>query len=457
MASSTSSPLQATRHFDGDREDDVQRKKRRLVLFYSDRIKPGDPWARSLEVYGYQSLISANPEALSGGPLSFDPEAIVIDLSQQRDVDASLDTVRRLTDEGRLAIPVIFIGDRENFGLRVQSARAGCARFLNSPVTPLTLVEHLDRLTVQNDAPFRVLTVDDSRSQSSHVRKILRDAGMVTATITDPAKSLGPLHTFRPEIIVMDLNMPGVSGDEIVSILRQEEEYATIPVVYLSEVKDPVRQDKAMMSGGDDFITKPFVPERFINSVSHRVARFRQLRELIERDSLTGLTNHSHTLKTLEYQFSEARKTDHPGSYATFDIDYFKQVNDTWGHEAGDQVIKSFARCLREMTRRYDVAGRIGGEEFALIMPKTPVEGALTVVDWLRDGFSEIEHVAGIETFKCTVSAGVAAFDAYDSELDMRHAADAALYLSKAQGRNRLTLASPEMIGLMPAFASKAR
>lgn len=449
--------LPATRQSEGDNSASEQRRKRRLILLFSDTIASGDTYCKALDSYGYQAHVSADPKALSGGPLAFNPEVIVIELSSRADIDQSLATIHRLIGENRLGCPVVFIGDRTDFDLRVKTVRAGVSSFLDGPVTPLDLVERLDKLTSRYDAPYRVLTVDDSKTQLSHVRKILRGAGMVTATISDAAKVLGPLHTFLPEIIVMDLNMPKASGDEIVSIIRQEEEYATIPIVYLSEVHDIERQELAMMSGGDDFITKPFVPERFVNSVSHRVQRFRQLRQLIENDSLTGLTNHSHTFKTIEYQFSEAKKTDQPCCYAIFDIDFFKQVNDTWGHDAGDQVIKSFARCLREMTRKYDVAGRIGGEEFALIMPKTPIEGALTVVDWLRDGFSEIVHTCADQTFQCTVSVGVAAAASYESELDMRNAADAALYLSKANGRNRLTMASPEMIGATPAFATKAR
>lgn len=447
----------ATRQSESDNSASDQRRKRRLILFFSDTVKADDPWCAALNSYGYQAHISANPKALSGGPLAFQPEAVVIDLSQTADINQSLATIHRLITENRLGVPVVFIGDREDFDLRIKTIRSGVSSFLNGPVTPLDLVERLDRLTSRYDAPYRVLTVDDSKAQSTHIRDILREAGMVTATITDASKVLGPLHTFQPEIIVMDLNMPRATGDEIVAVIRQEEDFDTIPIVYLSEVKDEVRQEQAMMSGGDDFITKPFVPERFINSVRHRVARFRQLRQLIENDSLTGLTNHSHTFKAIEYLFTEAKKADQPCSYAIFDIDFFKQVNDTWGHDTGDQVIKSFARCLREMTRKYDVAGRIGGEEFALIMPKTSIEGALAVVEWLRDGFSDIVHASGDKTFNCTVSAGVAASGEYDNELDMRNAADAALYLSKAHGRNRMTLASPQMIGRTPDFTAKAR
>jgi len=175
------------------------------------------------------------------------------------------------------------------------------------------------------------------------------------------------------------------------------------------------------------------------------VIRYRALRALMVRDSLTGLLNHTNYKERLRAEVARAKRQNKLLSVAIIDIDHFKKVNDTYGHPAGDRVIKNLSRLLKQRLRGADVIGRYGGEEFALALPDTPIGVALGVINDLRESFAAIEQHAGKATFQNTFSAGVAECSPQhpalmDTEALIK-AADEALYVSKHGGRNRVTAA----------------
>jgi diguanylate cyclase (GGDEF)-like protein len=250
-----------------------------------------------------------------------------------------------------------------------------------------------------------------------------------------------------PELILLDMNMPGASGQEIAKVIRQQDAYLSIPIVFLSAESDVGRQREAMSLGGDEFLQKPIQPEHLVSAVRSRIIRYRALRALMVRDSLTGLLNHTSYKERLRAEVARAKRQNKKLSVAIIDIDHFKNVNDSYGHPAGDRVIKNLSRLLKQRLRGADVIGRYGGEEFALALPDTPLDRAMIVIDNLRESFAAIEQHTGSTLFHNTFSAGVAEFSPQqpllpDSEALIK-AADEALYVSKHGGRNRVSAASP--------------
>lgn len=164
-----------------------------------------------------------------------------------------------------------------------------------------------------------------------------------------------------------------------------------------------------------------------------------QLQELALHDGLTGLLNRRHWETCLEHEFARHNRYSNPASLVLFDIDHFKQLNDTYGHQAGDEVIRQVAEVTRRMVRDTDYAGRYGGEEFVVLLPDTHLEGAVLFAERLRQAIAEQRIVHGQQELSCSVSIGVACIHAdMNSHRMLIEEADQALYQAKAAGRNRV-------------------
>ncbi len=257
-----------------------------------------------------------------------------------------------------------------------------------------------------------------------------------------------PLLEFAPDLILIDLYMPGCNGMELAKVIRQLDAFVGIPIVFLSAEGDPDKQLFAMGMGADDFLTKPIRPHRLVSSVSSRVRRSLQLRSFMVRDSLTGLLNHTAIKDQLEHEVAQTKRRRTPLSFAMVDIDHFKQINDTYGHPAGDRVIKSLSRLLKQRLRETDVIGRYGGEEFAVILTNTDRGTAMKVLEAIREDFSQLHHLADGREFSATFSCGVADVSYFGDAAKLCDAADKALYKAKRAGRNRMMQADmPGFIG----------
>jgi diguanylate cyclase (GGDEF)-like protein len=251
-----------------------------------------------------------------------------------------------------------------------------------------------------------------------------------------------PLEEFSPELILMDINMPGASGEEVAQVLRQQEIHVSVPIVFLSGETDKSRQLAAMGHGGDDFLVKPIQPEHLVSAVTSRIERYRALRNFMIRDSLTGLLNHTKIKEQLEIEIDRARRQQRPLSFAMIDLDHFKSVNDTYGHPTGDKVLKSLSRLLQQRLRKVDVIGRYGGEEFAVIFPDTSGPDAVRVLDGIRKDLVQIRQHGEKAEFSVTFSCGVASYPDFATPEAINNAADKALYRAKHDGRNRVVLAA---------------
>lgn len=397
---------------------------------------------REMDHFGFDVRVVDHPSKLEAELAKGPVDVLVSGIVFGDDKTSAFAVLGALRKSGVLTAPLVMYTAHDEIAYRLGAARVGAVSYMVKPVDIADLINELDEVTHRTEQePFRVLVIDDDESLARHTELVLQGAGMQTHVLTEPLGVLDALDDFSPELILLDLYMPKCSGSEIASVIRQRHEYAGIPIVFLSGESDKDKQLSAMELGGDDFLTKPIRPAHLISAVRIRSSRFRELRSFMVRDSMTGLYNHTTTKQLMETEISRAHRAKAKMSLATLDIDHFKNVNDTYGHAIGDRVIKALARLLRQRLRGVDVIGRMGGEEFAAILPETPIEEAIVVLNQIRTAFSEIVFHTDDARFSVTISSGVAQFPDYASATELSDAADKALYAAKHGGRNKVVRA----------------
>ncbi len=368
------------------------------------------------------------------------PGVVLVDL----DLEDAGEVVRRVREQ---ALPVVGISSSRTFEARLRAVRMNVTHFLTLPLDAPQVIERVDRMVHRaGDAPPRVVIVDDDKPAATLHGAMLEAEGMLVRVVTEPEKAMQELEDFAPDVVLVDLYMPGCSGLELAMVLRYEEAWVGLPIMFLSAEKNVDKHMVALGCGADDFMVKPVAANQLVSQVRNRVARARAMRALMHHDSLTGLLNHISFKERLAGEVSRCNRERVPLAVALIDLDKFKHVNDTYGHPVGDRVLRTLSRVLRQRLRRSDGIGRYGGEEFAIVLPGARPEDAARVLDEIRESFAAVVHHAGARSFQCTLSAGVTILsvdgDARAHE-QLLADADSALYRAKGMGRNRVVVARP--------------
>lgn len=406
----------------------------------------GDPQTaqglvEGLAAFGYQGIVARNLQEAQAAFVRNPIDAILVDLDQSaaESTGAWLADVRAIKP---LSTPLLAIAGVPDVQVQLQAVRAGCDAYFLKPLELQALADKLESLVNPPESePYRVLIVEDSRTQAAFLKRLLEGAGMNARVVMVPLDTLEVLPDFRPDLILMDLYMPGCDGPDLAALIRLNPGYLSIPIVYLSTETDTNKQLEALQQGADDFLTKSIRPEHLISSVRIRAERTRLLRGLMLKDSLTGLLNHTTLKGRLAEEVARAARQGLPLSFAMVDLDHFKSVNDSYGHAVGDRVILSLSSLLQRRLRRNDIVGRYGGEEFGVILPETSGENAALLLDQLREAFATLPHQATPGPFTSSFSCGVAQWDGSMEASLLNEQADAALYEAKRAGRNRVVLA----------------
>lgn len=288
-----------------------------------------------------------------------------------------------------------------------------------------------------------VLLIDDSVDVHRLLQVRLRHEQLKLVSATRSREALETARTVRPSTILLDLDMPEMDGFEILRALKDDPATQSIPVIILSALHSSEDKVTAFDLGATDYVTKPFDLAELRARLRASLRLDHLLRLLADRadvDGLTGLGNRANFDKRWSEKFAECKRYGHPLSLAMLDVDYFKRVNDTWGHPAGDEVLQSVAQLLTRECRSPDVLCRYGGEEFSLIMPNTPPSDALVVAERMRVTIEKHTWVRHPDQ-PITISIGLAGTDgatAGTTAEQWLEQADRNLYAAKRAGRNRV-------------------
>lgn len=420
------------------------RRHRDIIIFSEDQGAGLGDLADQLGFFGFAVTLVSDLKGFSESVEKNANQLAIIHTSVIENDKQGMQALASTKHQHQNELSYIFFSEHTDFNTRLCALRAGGEAFFIIPFDLARLLDMIDSLNADEELePFHVLIVDDDPDQVSYYALILQQAGMITSVASDPKTVLNVLVEAKPELILMDMYMPGCSGTELLSIIRQQEAFVGVPVVFLSVEDSEDKKIAAVTNGGDDFITKPAEPEILIASITNRIMRTRNIRYFMERDSLTGLLNHSNLKEQLIREKMRAERTGNDLCFAMIDLDLFKKVNDTYGHLTGDKVLKSLSRILLERLRRTDIIGRYGGEEFGIILLNTSLENAEGVLNEIRENFSRVRHQAEDKEFFVTFSCGIACFPDYQDTDQITQEADRALYNAKEKGRNKVLVATP--------------
>ena len=302
-----------------------------------------------------------------------------------------------------------------------------------------------------------ILIIDDTKAVRQQILDTLYGADLFSDYFEagNGLEGLKTLLNEKIDIVLCDVEMPGMDGFKFLAMVNARKELQDIPVLLLTSHDEMATKVKALEQGASDYLTKPFSPEELLARVKvHLKLKTLQdnlkkknmlLQKLAQTDPLTELQNRRHMMTTLEAEFDRSSRVGSPFALLLIDLDHFKQVNDTYGHQLGDKVLQSTAWEIQAALRQYDSAARFGGEEFALLLPETTLNGANLVAERLRQGIHDIEFTGPLCELRISVSIGVAVMphENINTISDLIRLADDALYTAKRNGRNRVESVPP--------------
>ena len=417
--------------------DKVERERKLIHICEDDRHLAAN-LATQLRCFGFDVAVFAELEEMRRASLAEQPDAVIMDIVFPDRLLGGTELMAEIRAAGP-KVPTVFISARDDLTARLAAVRAGADAYFVKPVDMTELCAMLTTLTqVEKPEPYQILIIDDDPQLAAYHAEILEDAGMETRVLTDPMASIAALTEFKPDLILMDMYMPGCNGMELAKVIRQSSNFFGIPIVYLSTEIDSDKQLHAICMGGDEFLTKPIKPWHLISSVAVRAERMKIVRARMVHDAMTGLYNHTAGKEHLNLAANSAQRNGSPLCLAIIDVDLFKQVNDTHGHAVGDQVLITLARLLKQRLRTTDIVCRFGGEEFGAILPGCDLPTARRIMDELRQSYATIEFQAEHTIFHSTFSCGLAAIADCAGPVELWKAADLSLYAAKNGGRNRV-------------------
>jgi diguanylate cyclase (GGDEF)-like protein len=294
-------------------------------------------------------------------------------------------------------------------------------------------------ITMQNNT---ILIVDDTITNLDILNDLLEDYDVIDTTNGKDALEI--VNEEKVDLILLDIMMPEMDGYEVCKKLKANPDTHDIPVIFITAKTDEDSIEKAYDVGGSDYISKPFKVKELLARVKRELklqALQKELKLLASIDPMTQLYNRRHFANISQHYLSLAKRDNHEISIIMLDIDKFKNVNDTYGHQIGDEVIISLAQLLKKNIRKSDIVCRYGGEEFVVMLPNTKLDQARVVAEEIRKNTQDLR--IPIETKKeinFTISLGVSSIhlDKENALEDALKRADDALYNAKELGRNRV-------------------
>jgi diguanylate cyclase (GGDEF)-like protein len=418
---------------------------------------------RSLPLSGRREILLVGEEQKDLQGLKRLLEESNITFRQARSINATMAEVEKRMPEGFLLEVPLLDGDSYKLVEKIRSLPGGDEASIVIVSKQMPFIDKVRSINCGADAHFerpldlqaiarrvkylldkrsqetpRILSVEDDPDQAAFIRAFLESAGYQVRTCTDPRNFESYVSAFQPDLVLLDVMLPGINGYELARYVRQEERHATLPIIFLTTQGQVEAQIESARVGGNDHLVKPVPPALLLGTVASHLERARYLRTLLHRDGLTNLLNHTSFVEVA--QSTLAYRKRHPGRTALIllDLDYFRSINERHGYPGGDKVLVALSLLLKRSLRQSDVVGRIAGDEFAILAEGLSEAEALSLATRILTEFASIQHsTLSHAGFYATCSAGIAMLDPQKMTLEnWMNAGSKALQEAKAAGRN---------------------
>ncbi len=300
-----------------------------------------------------------------------------------------------------------------------------------------------------------ILAVDDSRSSLVVLSRVLSQAGYLVLEAYSGDSALDILQTVRPDLMILDIEMSNMDGYELCKKIKSDPAQAKTPILFISASDDISSKLHGFEVGAVDYLSKPFEAAEVLARVgthlrvgdlqrelSKKIEALErantQIQALLVRDELTGLYNRRYFVDQSTFLLEQMRRNPYFMSLAIIDVDHFKKVNDTFGHNVGDAVLQEISTIFRSRSRKTDIAARYGGEEFVLLLPNTPISNAVFHCDEIRKKIESHNWSHISPDLRVTISVGISGTEQFVNLEDLIGTADELLYQAKNSGRNQV-------------------
>ena len=414
--------------------------------------------AQAVEQLGFEVAIQSQ---LADNPNDWLPDGvydlILLDTARQdteisvQDFIAQLDTVPANHDTRF----VITSTDARSAEVK-RTFDAAEVKSIPKPIDLATFMRSINKLMgwpsgqrVTHRAP--AIIVEDVNTTALIVQKLLDVLGVTAFICNTAAEFHAHIEVIQPEIISLDLYLPDGNGLDICKSIRASRNLDELPIVIVSGNSEMDTVVECLRMGANDHISKPIIKEEFFARVSNVLkirklqkelhAQQKQMETLAFTDPLTALFNRTYMDMAMQREMERTRRSNSPLGLLLIDLDFFKRVNDTYGHEVGDEVLREFGALLKNKIRSYDVPCRFGGEEFCVLLPGSSASNVVTVAERIRKACED--RTFSSKKIRQTISIGTSVFPELSREHSLVSDADKALYSAKQGGRNRTIVSLP--------------
>ena len=353
-------------------------------------------------------------------------------------------------ENGLPGVPVAFIADSNDLKTRLAAMRVDACAYWAKPVDPFLVAKRVHELTSSDkDIAYRILIVEDDPAQADFADAILSKADFKCRSVNDPLQVMDALHEFKPDLILMDLYMPGASGTELTTVIREQNEFVDIPIVFLSGEQDLDKQLTALSFGGEDFLSKPIAPKHLISTVTNRIRRARQLSNRLggpsRSEKETGLHTRNYLLERLDAMLLAESSLDETSAVIYLQIDYPEKLVETLGIGGMDVALVEVAQLLKRQLQSHDVLTRFGDSSLGLLLSRHDLDEISQLMEKLCLTVSKEIIEVDNTTVGITLSVGIYPIESgnQDSRSIIAHAQIASRQAQEAGG-NQVKLAEPE-------------
>lgn len=357
------------------------------------------------------------------------PDVVLLDLGAS---DTQEDTLALLAELNarKLPIPVIVLTDKDSLLDRVKVARLGASGFLQKPVSLNQVLETVNQILQRTrSTEATVMIVDDDPQILAALQILLVPWGLKVYTLENPLLFLEAMVATKPDLLILDVEMPEVNGIELCQVARNDPRWSGVPILFLTAHSDTATRQQVFIAGADDYISKPIVEPELITRIFNRLERSRWLRNLTEIDALTLVANRRKSTQEINRYLQWSDQHQQPFCFAILELDQLKEINHKYGHEVGDRVLSRLGELLRQRFHSQDIVGRWGGTEFVVGMAgMTKTDGVRRLAEIL-ESWQKIEFTsANGNNFHASFSTAVVAYPEDGANLQaLYQAADAIL------------------------------